>query len=317
MPSSLVLTAPKRVVTIAPRTAYEDDWLKLSNVLLSPPPPSYSPVGVLGLGATGCVYAAETACGRMVAIKRVVKKALPSYQAYQAVQREMKIGKMMLGESRHLVDVWMTKETTNTFLMVMRKVEGMDLGQRIRDEGKIANQRALAIVEDVLKGLKVLHEKGVVHRDLKLENIVEGKDGAVIVDYGCAVKMNDKGWRKEMVGTKYARAPEMNKGNMYGKEVDLWGVGVVLWALINGTVPKRGQMVNNGKDDEGKVGRLLQGLLEKNPDKRMNIDVALKVVRGRDNAEERLKRAVSVVRVMCRCVALWREASRGEEGEWG
>jgi serine/threonine protein kinase len=87
--------------------------------------------------------------------------------------------------------------------------------------------------------LHFLHSKGLIHRDLKPENLLIDKDGTLkICDFGWCVQASDDEERGTFCGTLEYMAPEMLKANPnYGKEVDVWALGILLYELMHGTAP--------------------------------------------------------------------------------
>ena len=111
--------------------------------------------------------------------------------------------------------------------------------------GMNENQAAI-VMEKILKALIHCHKQGILHRDIKPENIMYGIDGEIrLVDFGLAKQTTNPGEKLHTVaGTPYFIAPEVLQGS-YGKECDIWSLGVLLYLIIFGTQPFDG---NNRAD---------------------------------------------------------------------
>lgn len=91
------------------------------------------------------------------------------------------------------------------------------------------------IVSDIARGLKTLHESNIIHRDLKLENILLFNSVAKIADFGCSVQTFFM--RKSLIGSPLYFSPEqLNKG-FYGSKIDIWQLGVITYEMIFGFAP--------------------------------------------------------------------------------
>ena len=104
---------------------------------------------------------------------------------------------------------------------------------------KIPEKIAAYIMREIMLGLKLLHEKKQIHRDLKSDNILVGKDGQIkVADFGFAIQLTkEQKNRKSVVGTPAWMAPELIKKLMYNELVDVWSVGVIAVELAEGEPP--------------------------------------------------------------------------------
>jgi len=95
------------------------------------------------------------------------------------------------------------------------------------------------VCHEVLKSLKYIHELSHVHRDIKSDNVLLGSDGEVkLADFGFIAQLNDKRkYRRTIVGTPYWMAPELIDGYPYGKEVDVWSLGIMVMEMAEGLPP--------------------------------------------------------------------------------
>lgn len=137
----------------------------------------------------------------------------------------------------HVID---TGQDAETIFLVMEWVEGRDLKQRIIDEAPLEVNQAVAIILDVLAGLEAVHAAGIIHRDIKPQNILIDGDGrAKIADFGIARAASDTGITHtgQAAGTAAYMAPEQASGGRISDASDLCAVGVVLFELVTGRLP--------------------------------------------------------------------------------
>lgn len=191
----------------------------------------------LGIGGFGEVYFATTEAGKEVAIKRIVRNA----------QIEVRGTRHCLN-LRHpnLVQLYDVRQVDeNQAYIVMEYIAGNNMRDVIDAAPKgLPTEQAMDLFRQLAEGVAYLHSQGIVHRDLKPANIFL-EDGFVkIGDYGLSkfISASRKGGHTDSVGTFHYMAPEISRGN-YGKEVDIYALGVMLYEMLSGRVPFEGQSV--------------------------------------------------------------------------
>ena len=161
-----------------------------------------------------------------------------------------------------------------------------DLLSYIKKRGKLQEPVAKFIFKQIILALKFIHENNIVHRDIKLDNILIDLDNNIkICDFGVSRIINKGDIMLEQCGTPAYIAPEilLNKG-YEGFKVDVWSAGVVLYAMLSGTVPFKGanikelhKLIISGnyqqiKDISKEASHLLKNILEIDPDKRITTE---------------------------------------------
>ncbi|MCC8013755.1 MAG: serine/threonine-protein kinase [Eubacterium sp.] len=214
---------------------------------------------VIGFGGFGVTYKAyDVKLNSVVAIKEFypsgIVNRVPGEKEIQIFDGEDKAHyreylERFLDEAKNLaqfngraniVNVFGFFEENNTAYIVMEYLDGISLKDYIAQNGKMPADTALIIINDLLEGVKAVHEKGIVHRDLAPDNIILTNDGLVkILDFGSARFSSDNNEKtlSAFIKPGYA-APEQyaSKGNQ-GGWTDLYGLGATLYYMVTGVKP--------------------------------------------------------------------------------
>ncbi len=241
---------------------------------------------LLGKGAFGKVnLSLHVLTGRLVAIKSINKSKLTSERHKAKIQLETSIMKS-LSSSNYIVKIYETYQTQKHICIVMEYICAGDLLSYIRKRSKLNENIAKFIFKQIILSLQFIHNKNIVHRDIKLDNILIDLNNKIkICDFGVSKKINVNDIMYDQCGTPAYIAPEILKNKGYeGFSVDIWSCGVVLYAMLSGTVPFKGNDLNElhnlimkGKfntinDISNDAKHLIKSLLEVDPKKRININ---------------------------------------------
>jgi serine/threonine-protein kinase len=195
----------------------------------------------LGAGASSTVWRAfDTVLERRVAIKVLVHGLSGESGPLERFRREAR-ALAKLGHP-NIVTVIDTGEDDSTPFIVLAYVGGETLKQRIRRDGRLAVGDALAYTIEVAGALAAAHDRGIVHRDVKSQNILIDPDGgAKLTDFGIARSGDDDALTQDgrVLGTTDYVSPEQALGHEVTGQSDLYSLGVVLYESLTGAVPFR------------------------------------------------------------------------------
>lgn len=203
---------------------------------------------MIGKGGMGAVYAAEnTRLGKTVAIKVLTQGHDNHSPAARRFMREARVAGSI--GHRNIVEVFDLGELADgTPFIVMELLEGESLADRLDVMGGLPIEQVVAIAKQILSGLEAAHNKGVIHRDLKPDNIFLKRQigtsapAVKIVDFGISKTTSEDTMAITMtgavVGTPYYLSPEQARGDRdIDLRIDIWAMGVLLYECLTGVMP--------------------------------------------------------------------------------
>lgn len=201
----------------------------------------YTIVNVIGSGGMATVYGAyDQVSGRSVAIKMMNKKL--EHNARQIKLFKNEADALSLLSHPNIVQVYNTTITNSTKYIIMEYVEGITLKKHIDHRGALPEREVLYYASQVLSALDYIHSKGIVHCDIKPQNIILLQNGSIkVADFGIARldAMLDRSKEKSDValGTVYYVSPEQAQGKAPRAESDLYSFGVMLYEAMTNHLP--------------------------------------------------------------------------------
>ncbi|ODQ46722.1 hypothetical protein PICMEDRAFT_16557 [Pichia membranifaciens NRRL Y-2026] len=266
------------------RRAKDVKYMRKLREICSQKDPSerYHDLVKIGQGASGGVYTAyDNVTNQCVAIKQMELEKQPKKELIINEILVMKGSKH--GNIVNFIESYLLKKN---LWVVMEYMEGGSLTDIVTHSIMTEGQTG-AVCRETLKGLRFLHSKGIIHRDIKSDNILLSLTGDIkLTDFGfCAQIKDHASKRNTMVGTPYWMAPEIVKKKAYGPKVDLWSLGIMTIEMIEGEPPYLNEtplralflITTNGKPQlkereslSSELQEFLDACLEVNPDKRAN-----------------------------------------------
>ncbi|XP_064153211.1 5'-AMP-activated protein kinase catalytic subunit alpha-1-like isoform X1 [Anguilla rostrata] len=192
----------------------------------------------LGVGTFGKVKVGQHELTKhQVAVKILNRQKIRSLDVVGKIRRE--IQNLKLFRHPHIIKLYQVISTPTDIFMVMEYVSGGELFDYICKNGKLDEKESRRLFQQIISALDYCHRHMVVHRDLKPENVLlDAQMNAKIADFGLSNMMSDGEFLRTSCGSPNYAAPEVISGRLYaGPEVDIWSSGVILYALLCGTLP--------------------------------------------------------------------------------
>ncbi|MFD9221289.1 serine/threonine-protein kinase [Streptomyces sp. NPDC060064] len=243
--------------------------------------------GVLGRGGMGTVWrAVDETLGRTVAVKELrFPNSIDEEEKRRLITRTLREAKAIARiRNNSAVTVYDVVDEDDRPWIVMELVEGKSLAEAVREDGTLTPRRAAEVGLAILDVLRSAHREGILHRDVKPSNVLIGADGRVVLtDFGIAQVEGDPSITSTgmLVGAPSYISPERARGHKPGPAADLWSLGGLLYASVEGCPPyDKGSAIAtltavmteplDPPKNAGPLEEVIYGLLAKDPDQRLD-----------------------------------------------
>ncbi|XP_058515497.1 uncharacterized protein LOC131478886, partial [Ochotona princeps] len=200
----------------------------------------------LGVGTFGKVKLGHhQKTGKKVAVKIINKAKMEAMDMHEKIRREIKILQSL--SHPHVIRLYELIDTPTDIFLAMEYVQGGELFDHVVQRTRVPEYEARHFFQQIVSGVDYCHRHMVCHRDLKPENVLLDEELNVKVgDFGLSNFLRDGAFLKTSCGSPNYASPEVVSGKSYaGTEVDVWSLGVILYALLCGSLPFDDEHVPN------------------------------------------------------------------------
>ncbi|OMJ82757.1 hypothetical protein SteCoe_16462 [Stentor coeruleus] len=205
----------------------------------------------LGKGAfSEVVLSLDPTSSQKLALK-IIKKQLLNLQHQDTKYCLIEAALLKEFDHPNIVKFYETSEDKNAFYIALEYCKGGNLLEKLKILGKFDEKTSAQIMSQIFSAVDYIHKCGVIHRDLKLENILFGKKDKMdvkIADFGSSYRKKYNERPKGIFGTQYCLAPEVFSG-FYTEKVDIWSCGIILLMMMTGKYPYFGTCLNEVKEE--------------------------------------------------------------------
>ncbi len=230
------------VPQLAASSLVEDDGRFVPGTLLGG---RYRVIGLLGRGGMGEVYrATDLTLGQSVALKFLPEEASHNPRLLERFHGEVRVARLV--SHPNVCRVYDIGEVEGMPYISMEYVDGEDLSSLLTRIGRLPADKALETARKLCSGLAAAHDRGVIHRDLKPQNIMINKRGEVVImDFGLAAIADQLSGAEVRNGTPAYMAPEQLKGAGVTARSDIYALGLVIYELFTGRRPYEAKTLQN------------------------------------------------------------------------
>lgn len=202
----------------------------------------YQIIEELGRGGMGRVYKAlDTEVNEKVAIKLIKPEIASDKKAIERFRNELKFARKI--RHKHVCQMYDLNREQDSFYITMEYMPGEDLKSLIKKMGALSPGQAISLAKQICDGLSEAHRLGVIHRDLKPQNImIDAEGNARIMDFGIARSTEGKSITGAgvMIGTPDYMSPEQVDGKEVDQRSDIYSLGIILYEMVTGRIPFEG-----------------------------------------------------------------------------
>lgn len=201
----------------------------------------YEIQGIIGTGGMADVYKAkDRVLDRFVAVKVLKGELCNDANLIERFRAEAKAAARL--SHPNIVRVFDVDSQAGIHYIVMELVEGVTLKKYIERKGKVPSEEAVMIVLHVLAGMEAAHQNGIIHRDIKPQNIIISMNGEVkVTDFGIARVSSNQTISINTLGSVHYSSPEQARGAHSDFRTDIYSLGVTLYEMVTGRVPFDGE----------------------------------------------------------------------------
>ena len=260
---------------------------------------------MLGEGSYAKVHLGVSAlCGKKVAIKLYEKAKIKTRSSSERIFTEIGILRRM--NHRNIVNFIEIFQNPKYIFIVLEYANGGDLLNYLKTKGKFKESEYRKILQQIIDALEYIHEHRILHRDIKLDNVLLTKSGLVkICDFGISRKMYRNDPVYEHIGTPAYIAPEIVKEKGYsGFGADIWSLGVMTYMALTGNVPFKGNTIEELHQSilkkevtftdktnlSAPMKKAIRGMLIKDPRRRMSLKDICKILDLRPTLNQKKER---------------------------
>lgn len=184
--------------------------------------------------------------GGMADVYKAVDGKLNRYVAIKVLKREFREDETFVRKFRteaqsaagllqpNIVNIYDVGEDRGLYYIVMEYVDGITLKEYIAKKGKLTPKEVISIAVQVCAAMEVAHERGIIHRDIKPQNIMISKDGKVkVTDFGIAKSTSSNTISTNMMGSVHYTSPEQARGGFSDTKSDIYSLGISMYEMID------------------------------------------------------------------------------------
>ena len=197
----------------------------------------YEVLSKVGAGGMADVYKGrDQMLNRYVAIKVLKKEFREDENFVRKFRSEAQASAGLLHPN--VVNVYDVGEDRGLYYMVMELVEGITLKEYIEKKGRLSHKEVISIAIQMCSGIWAAHAAGIIHRDIKPQNIIISKDGKVkVTDFGIAKAVTSNTISTNAMGSVHYTSPEQARGGFSDQKSDIYSIGITLYEMVTGQVP--------------------------------------------------------------------------------